>query len=141
MNNYIPHSSYYRCLPCLNPNRMVLLACPPRRHSAVLPSTVCVCSWGSTSAQPLSGCLCVNHISIKSFKNKRGTSLVVQWLGLSWWLGGNLPADAGHVSSVPDLGRFHMPWSTQLHAIATALVLQPCRLRPLKPECLRVPAP
>ena len=49
---------------------------------------------------------------------------MVQWLGLSWWLGGNLPADAGHVSSVPDPGRFHMPWSTQPRAIATALVLQ-----------------
>ena len=44
-----------------------------------------------------------------------------QDLGLPWYLNGlkkkrNLPANAGDVASIPDLGRSHIPWSNYAHA-------------------------
>ena len=35
--------------------------------------------------------------------------------GLPWWLGGKLPANAGHSGSVSGSGRSHMPWGNEAH--------------------------
>ena len=49
----------------------------------------------------------------------------------------NLPANAGDMGSIPGVGRFHMPWSNQVHA---SQLLNLCA-RDQKPQLLKPESP